>query len=424
VPKSSVRFDPDLADLPLADLGSTVSTLRRAVGAVSARFFKLSWWWQVGLIWAASRLYSLALVLTSLHNQPEVPFIAGKLSFLGYSSIWDAVYYEQIHDNGYPVELPRDQSGQVQGSVWAFLPVYPFLVRALTSLTGASWPVGALVVSLTASLGFVLLTYQLFRTRQDRGTSLVAVAVVSFTTAATVYSFAYAESLALLGLAAVLLLLTRGHYLIAAPLVVLVGLTRPMGVPLAVMCVLVAGLVVAGHRRAGESIRPGRLASLTVLVVAGLVAAGLWPAIAAAVTGVPNAYVISEAGWHGNIVFAPFQAFAVSFMAMFGVSVGVVVLCLAVIMLCLLFLSRPVRELGAVQWAWAGCWIGYLAAMVPLDTTWPRMLLAGFPLALAAVSLSRSRAYRTLLLLAAAISQAVWVFVLWYLTDGVLDSRP
>lgn len=403
-------FDPDLADVPLGRLSGLFAWLADAVRPAAAWSGRLPWWGQVLAIWGVGRLFSgyLAVLIGQYDESGR-----GPLNYLQVANTWDATYYKLIHDNGYPAVLPVDAAGNVVVNQWAFLPVYPWTVRAVTAVSGLSWEVAAPLVSTLASLTFLMLAYRLFRHREGHATSLLGVAILSFWTAAPVLQFDYAESLALLLLAGTLWFLVRGRYLAAIPVMVLAALTRPLAVPMALTCVLVAVLVVVGHRGQGRSVPATKAWSLALLVLAGLAQPWLWPQVAAWVTGVPDAYLRTEAAWHNNVSRTSVNSFAGSFLVYLGPVPGAVILVAVLLLVAAMMLSGRVRALGAVFWVWSGSFLGYLCLVLAIEPGWPRQVMPAFPLALALASVSRARAYRWLLLAMLAVTQVIWMFWLW-----------
>jgi hypothetical protein len=79
----------------------------------------------------------------------------------------------------------------------------------------------------------------------------------------------------------------------------------------------------------------------------------------------------------------------------------------------LFLLSRPVAHLGTELRLWCACYMGYLIVFLHPQTSTFRMLLPLFPLALGAVLVSRSRAYRGAVLTMFILLQIVWVVWLW-----------
>ncbi len=380
---------------------------------IADRWTAIPWWFQVGIVWALGRVFTFIVFVIVADEQGVTPWSPDHPGYLQYINGWDAGYFQEIHDNGYPTTLPHDANGQVDNNPWAFLPLYPLLVRAITAPTGLSWLVVAPAVATIAALGFLLVAYRLFITRFAAGTSMAAIACLSFAPAAPVLQIPYSESLALFLLAAVLYLWTKERYLLSIPLLVLAGLTRPLAAPLALASVLLIGLT-AWRQLRGNPVPRRTWLTLGATTVVSVLAIGLWPAIAAFVTGVPNAYLLTEAAWHAGEHQFPFKLFFRSMARFFGTVPGVLVGGVAILGLAWFSLSRAALRLGAVIWAWTISFIAYLVVVVPVNTSLIRLLAPAFPLALVVAGLSSSRAYRTLLLLSAAASQIAWIVVLWH----------
>lgn len=404
-------FDPDLGDLPLGRLvGANRWLQAHAVRPLVDWSAQLPWWGQVTGIWMLGRLFvGYLAVLVGQYDESG----AGPLNYLQVVDSWDATYYRSIYDVGYPSDLPLDAAGNVMSNAWAFLPVYPWTVRGVTAVTGLSWSLAAPAVSTLASLAFLILAYRLFRHRQGHATSLFAVAIISFWTAAPVLQFNYAESVALLLLAATLWFLIRGRYLAAVPFLLLSGLTRPMAVPMALACVLIAVLVIVGHRGKGAWPPAPKLWSLGVLVAVAVAQPFPWPLLAAAATGVPDAYLLTEAAWHNNFSRISTNSLTGSFLLYLGVIPGALILVAVLLVVVAVMLSNRVRALGVVLWVWSGSYLGYLFLLLAIEPGWPRQVLEAFPLALALASVSANRAYRWLLLGLLLGTQVIWMFWLW-----------
>jgi hypothetical protein len=159
--------------------------------------------------------------------------VPGDPSYLEYINGWDAGWFQEILKSGYPEVLPRDAQGTLVNNTWAFLPGYPYLVRAVMALTGGSWLVVAPAVSMISSAIFFLMAYRLFRQRAEHETTIAALLLITFSTAAPVLQFPYSESTTLVLLTGWLLLMSRGRYLWAALLLPVIALFRPLSAPLA-----------------------------------------------------------------------------------------------------------------------------------------------------------------------------------------------
>lgn len=380
-------------------------------GRASAVVGRWPWWLQVGLVYALSRLVTAGVFLAVARQQGANPWGSAQPGYGPFINFWDSAWYQQIFDQGYPSAIPRNPDGSAQANPWAFYAVFPFLVRGLAAVTGLGWTTLASTVAVVAGLGAVLVIHRLFRLVAGPGDSLAAVALICLFPVSAVLQIPYAESLHLLLLAAGLYLLARHRYLMAAPVVLAMGLTRPAGLPFA--------LLVAVHLlvrwRSGDFPWAERARGLVLLAVA--TAGGwAWPVIAWLMTGEVRAYTDTETAWRGGglVLFAPwFDTGQWLFGPVFGpvavVVVGVVVL--------LALLSTPVRRLGTDLQGWCLCYVLYLAAVLHPQTSTFRLLLPLFPLALAAVFVSRSRAYRVTLGVAFFALQIVWVAWLWRFSE-------
>ncbi|MFI7585247.1 hypothetical protein ACH9DO_15865 [Kocuria sp. M1N1S27] len=383
---------------------------------MSSRPTAAPWWVQAALVWAASRIWAWAVFTTVGRQQGPGPWGDGALGYLAFTGTWDSDWYERIAREGYPASLPRDGTGQVQENAWAFYPVYPLLVRVLSAATGTGWDVTASAVSLAASLGALLLVHRLFLRLAPPGTALWGLAFVAFSPVAPVLQVPYAESLHLLLLAAALLLVARGRHLAAAPVVLLMCLTRPAGVPFAA-ALGVTWLVRSVRRyRAGELRRPvDAVDGLFGLAVFSCAAALAWPAIAWGVTGDPTAYTDTETAWRGGGGLRPVVPWFHAGVGLFGPVLGPAAPVLLVAGAAALLRARAVRErLDLVTRVWLASYAVYLLLFLHPQSSTFRLLLPLFPLALPLSAVSDSRAYRVACVVAGAVLQLVWVGWLWH----------
>ncbi|OUM39884.1 hypothetical protein [Arthrobacter sedimenti] len=387
--------------------------------------WRAHWAVQVLAVFVAGRLVSTGILLLAAARQGVSPWSGPAPGYGTFINYWDSGWYERIFMEGYPTELPRDALGGVSHNQWAFYPLYPGLVRVLDAATGLGWGILAPLVSVAAAGGASLVIYRLFRLRADHRTALAGVAVVSFAPVSAILQVPYAESLHLLLLASALYLVSRGRYYAAMPVVVLMCLARPAGVPFAIA---VGILFLAALRTVRRSAVLGGQAAQPVLPVflLGVVSslgAVAWPLIAWAVTGQRDAYVATETAWRGEalVPFVPwFQAPA----AVVGPAAAVLVVAGLLLGVVALFLAPAVRSMGLVAGAWCAGYLLYLGAFWdPQSSTW-RILLPLFPLALA-VAGSRSRFGTRILWVLLPVSvllQFVWVDWLWGWTPSGPDG--
>lgn len=380
------------------------------------RWARAPWWAQSLVVWALSRIWAWAVFSTVGRQQGPGPWGDGALGYLEFTGTWDSDWYERIAREGYPSSLPRDGAGQVQENAWAFYPVYPLVVRAVSAVTGAGWDVAASAVSLAASLGALLLVHRLFLRFARPATALWALAFVAFGPVSAVLQVPYAESLHLALLAGALLLVVRGNHLAAAPVVLLMCLTRPAGVPFAAALGITWLVRSVRRHRAGELRRAVDAADgLLALAVFSCAAALAWPAIAWTVTGEPSAYTDTETAWRGGGGLVPVVPWFDASAGLFGPALGLVAPVLLVAGAAALLRARAVRErLDLLVRTWLACYAVYLLLFLHPQTSTFRLLLPLFPLALPLAAVSDSRAYRVACVLFGAVLQLVWVGWLWH----------
>ncbi len=392
----------------------------RAAGAVQ----RWPWWLQVGLLYAAARLVSACIFMAAALHQGPNPWFPAVPDYWNFINIWDARWYGRIITDGYPSTLPTDAAGNVQENAWAFYPLFPALGRALAGLTGASPAAALTVIALLSGLGAALAVYSLFRHKASHAAALWGVAFFATFPVSAILQVPYAEPVTIFLLAAALLLVMRRHYFLAMPVVLLLCLSRPVGVPFAAMVGLLFlwRLVERGrekqrHEKQRREDRPGthslgELAALAGLTFVCGASALLWPAAAWAATGDIEAYTKTETVWRGHDL-VPFKPWFDTGVDLFGPVLGIVAPFAFAGLFVLLLFSPPVVRLGVEMRLWCACYMGYLLLFLHPQTSTFRMLLPLFPLALAAALLSRSKAYRSTVLTMFILLQIVWIVWLW-----------
>ena len=312
-------------------------------------------------------------------------------------------------------------SGAVQPNPWAFLPVFPAIVRGLMQVLGVDpsgqgfYTVGVVVATIAGGAAAVVLHRLVTEAAGSRSSATWAVALFCFGPLSFVLQVAYAESLLLFLLFACLLAMVRRRYLAMVPFGVAAAFTRP-GVLAVALALAVHGVV----RFVRERERPGfPLRDRIALVAAGLViaAAGLaWPLIADAVTGRPNAYLDTELSWWVGFVgerhFAPLTPWfvmATTYLGWLGVVVVLVVLAGVA-----WFLSRPsTRTLGVDVVAFAGAYVLYLVAVFLPQQSLFRLLMPLAPV-LGAPAIAGSPRLRVAFLAGGVALQPVALVLLWF----------
>jgi hypothetical protein len=380
---------------------------RRVAGRVAALPATV----HVLLVWALARAASAVVTVLVARSQVANGWTGARPGYLEYAGIWDGAWYRRIAEDGYPVPLPRDAAGVASQSEWAFLPAYPMVVRAVQALTGLGWEAAAPTTSLVLGAAAAVVVHRLFRVRAGPRPALAGVALLATFPSSPVTQYAYTESLALLSLSGALLLLVTRRYLACAVAVTLLGLTRPVGLPLAVVV-----LAHLAHRVRGPE-PPGGRGLAGLLALAGwAAAAGLaWPVVTGVVHGDPTTYAQVQSAWRGGQVrwFIDWW-FASRFF--FGEVVGPVVVAAVVLALVTAVAGPWARPLGTEMRAWCLAYGAYLLAVVQPSTPVFRFWLLMVPLALLAALATRSWPRLVAWLAAHLALQVVWVSTLWHFT--------
>lgn len=256
------------------------------------------------LVFGLFRLVDAGFFILGARSQPRL-VSSGAMTVVdvipaspGYWQVltnWDAQWYEAIALNGYPESLP-EVDGIVQRSEWAFYPVYPFLVRGAMFLSGMPFELAAGLLSLAAGGVAMWLLHAFLLERVTEFTAGATVAVICAFPTAPLMQAAYTESLALLLLILVIRSLARRRYVQYCTLVLLLGLTRPVALPLLAVVAVHWLVVLRSHDRDGPSARVWLPVSLGATALAG----GAWPLIVGTVTGVPSAFVLTQQAWRGS----------------------------------------------------------------------------------------------------------------------------
>jgi len=449
---------------------------------VRFRGHEYRWWIAVLSLYAASRLLSttfmltLYLVATAAHwpfaSQRENP------TFFTFSGSWDSSFYRRIAETGYPTILPTDPTGSILPNPWAFLPVFPWIVRVITVATGLEfYPAGVFVATL-AGAGAALVLFRLVAARANTHGAIWATAFFCFSPVAFILQTAYAESLFFLFVFAALWGMIARRYWLVLPIGVLAAFTRPgaLAIPLGLAIIGIvrlrqsrrmaqpkhpAGMTrvamcehsdpagqscssqsveqsclrgPAGQSCSSESVEQSRsldsgsrshlsdrlpVRDIIAITTTGLVTAvaGLgWPVIAAAVTGVPDAYLRTELSWWtgfvGHVSFVPLTPWFIFANAYLGIG-GILLVASILAGVCWLLTRRSVRVLGVEIIGFSSAYLLYLIAVfLPQQSTF-RLLMPLAPLG-AAHGLTEYRAPRRALLFGGIALQPIALVLLWF----------
>lgn len=388
-----------------------------------------SWWVQVLAVYALARGATALMLLYSAAHQGATPWAGEHPSYAQMTGLfWDAGWYHRIAEEGYPSELPVDANGYVQQSAWAFFPLYPMLVRGLMGITTLSWEVVAPTTSLLLGAAAVLLIHRAVASGAPRavtawpGLPLATVVLVSVFPTSPVLQVAYTESLALLLVAAALLLLVRRHYVATAGVLVLLGLTRAVALPMALVVGVHALARWRAWRRGDEPLPARDVVAVGGLGVVAVVSGFLWPAICGWVTGVPQAYLRTQEAWRGVREVTPFGGWDYVLQYWFGDD-GLWVLAAAVAFVVALLVVPAAWRLGPELHAWPAAYVLYLAAAIEPGSSLARFLVLAFPMGAITASVVRRppvarRAWFVAVVVLMLALQVIWVWRFWRLTSG------
>jgi hypothetical protein len=400
----------------MADRGvtGTVSPARPAAPA-RARTAALPWWARALAVFTVSRVVTTALFLWVGTQATSASRAGAHPDLVALGTAWDGQWYWLVSESGYPATLPVGTSGAIATNQWAFLPLYPYLVKLLSLGVGPAWPPVALLTSTAFGFGSAVLLAMLLRRRLADRDTLFAVAVFSFAPLSFVLQTAYAESMGLFLLLAVLCLVDRARYLLAIPFVVALAFTRPMALPVALAVGVHLAVRFVAARRWGAPLPARELAAGGAFVAAAIAAGFAWAGIAALATGVPDAYFQTEQAWRAlwmpGAAFAYFTPwlFAADFwFGGLGPLAGPLVLLALLVGFVTLLLTPAVRRLGALVTIWAGSYVLYLLTVFFPQSSLFRLLMPLTPLAGAVVP--RPPAARVAVLVGCAALQGLWLW--------------
>jgi hypothetical protein len=371
-------------------------------------------------VYAASRLVT-TLFLAVVHALTATATWAqhdGGPGFAGYLSSWDAVFYREISEQGYPVELPRDDEGRVVKNAWAFMPLFPALVRVVRPVVGGDWLIAAIVVAVLAGAGATLVLHRLMLTRFGArasfwGAVFFCVAPMSF-----VLQVPYAESLFLLLMFGALLAMTLRRWAWFTVLGVLASVAHPGSLALSAALGLTWLVRLIRARRATRrdehehehEHEHDRVRDRTPLAEH----VRIWAAVVAAVTGERDGYFATESSWwrdyigsDGFVPFTPWFRFGDAMAGWLGVVA--VVLLLAVVVLGLV---RRSQRLGLELQTYAIGYVAYLVAVFLPQQSSFRMLMPLAPL-LGDPQLSATRRRVVVTIVSGLALQVVAIVLLW-----------
>lgn len=135
---------------------------------------------------------------------------------------WDSAYYLTISQHGF-----------VEENLWAFRPIYPLFLRAVTLTNQPTWEFLSIVGFVVSNAFFVLAVYYLYKLTSllfDKNTSWNSVKFFCLAPGTVYFSAIYPDSMYLFFLFSSFYFLEKSKYHISALFMTLAVLTRPEGV--------------------------------------------------------------------------------------------------------------------------------------------------------------------------------------------------
>jgi hypothetical protein len=334
--------------------------------------------------------------------------VDGSPGFLGFLVSWDGKHYEQIAVEGYPTHLPHNGDGSVAKNTWAFLPVFPAIVRVVTAF-GLQPAVASVLVAVFFGFGATVALHRLLLPKFGPKAALWGAVFFCFGPMSFILQVAYAEGIFLFFMFCALGAMAARRYLLMVPFAVGAAFAHPGAIALAAALGIHMLLRAREPFPVRERLTAG--AALVVISVAGFA----WPVVASVVTGNPSAYFDSELAWWRDYLsvahflpFTPWFIFAGHFWGTFGVAFVVLVLAAFA-----WWLTRPsTRVLGPDLIGYTASYVAYLVAVFLPQQSLFRMLLPLSPL-LGAPALSRTPRGRCITLGVCVALQPVAILLLW-----------
>jgi len=339
--------------------------------------------------------------------------------YLGVITNWDGQWYKSIAVDGY--QLPSaDQADPNASWAWAFLPVFPMIVRGFMFLTGMGFGAAVSVVNFAAGAAAMLVLYKLLEGPGGRFLAASGVALTCTFVTAPLLQAAYSESLGLLFVCCALLMIRSRRYGWALAATVMLSLTRLVTPALAIV---VAVHAMQRFRRRGED--PLSATESNWLVALGLISIGgvwLWSGFVELIFG-PGTGASARSN---SLADHPILGWFSGLHTLFGWP-GIAFLLIFSIALVLLSLSSRLTGSWSLEVrTWLCTYPILILAVTPVTTGVLRYLLLAFPLPLLVVAGPPVRQFswaKTCILLVTCLIGLI-LQILWVNHSLVFDATP
>ncbi|MFJ9821409.1 hypothetical protein ACIRU3_40410 [Streptomyces sp. NPDC101151] len=317
-------------------------------------------------LFAAIRIAGVVVVMVANHLTEHPP-----AKSLAHS--WDSRWYLHIATHGYGHLIWITPSGGVQTD-WAFFPLYPGLIRALTVILPLTPGQAGLLVAWAAAAVAAYGLYVLGHHLHGRAVATALVGLWAVLPHAVELTIAYTESLFAALAVWSLYCVLKGRWLWAGSLAALAGLSRPTGFAVAAAVGIAAAQQVLRQR--GRV--PATLWIGALLAPLGWLGYVLW--VGQQTGDLPGGYFKIQSAWDSRFDFG---AGAVSFLrALFLHGGGIVypaalmIVVVSVVLFGLLCLDRAPLALVV----FAGVLVLLVVGCSGSFSSKPRFLLPDFPL--------------------------------------------
>lgn len=283
------------ADVPSADAPSVTGPSARGLWEAAGGWYGVAT--AVAIFWV-TRVGQLGVLhwLGTVENQGT--------TLRQYLLVWDAGWFLRVATEGYPTGYTYDESGAVAANGLAFFPGYPMLIRGV-SAWGLDPGTAALTVTWIASIAAAVALHLLGTSLHSRRAGWALVALCCAQPMSVVLSMAYSESLFLALVAGMLVAAHRRVWWAAGLLGLGAALSRPTGLAAALALAVAAGMAVREQLRARPAERTG--APIWQPIAAAAVALAGVPLFLGWVAwrvGDPDAwFTVQTAGWGTSFDF-------------------------------------------------------------------------------------------------------------------------
>ncbi len=330
------------------------------------------------------------------------------LRLLGQS--WDSLWYTRIAAHGYGhTRIFGD--GEIIQSDLAFFPLYPGLIRAVSSVLPVTPGGAGLLISWTAALAAAWGVFAVVDRLHGRRVATVTVVLWGLLPHSVVLSMAYTEPVLVALSAWSLYAVLARRWLLAGALAALAGLSRPNAVALVAAVVLTAAHELLRGRQRGWRVWAGAL-----LAPLGWASYVLYVGVR---KGDPlGGYFAVQADWSSRFDFGSgtlkFIRHLVSAPERFGFPMALVIVAVGVLLFALMAYGMD-RRPPLVLLVYAGVLVVITVGGAGFFESKPRFLLPAFPLLLplaCALTRARPRAAITVTAALAGLSMAYGTYLL------------